>query len=158
MRPSTGVYLDVRHGNLSLVWRPCYGSSVAHVFVVATVSARRSADVRFLVDTGATHTIIPPSLAAKVGAPTLPQRFEVSLADGARRRLKACSVGISVAGRTGPTIALLLPKAEPLLGVETLEALGLKVNPSKRRLEPSRARTALLVGVRPRSRPRPSTP
>jgi clan AA aspartic protease len=119
------------------------------VWVTAKLSARRSATASFLVDTGATHTIIPPALARKVGAPTLPQRFEVSLADGTKRRLKACSVGVSVAGRTGPTIALLLPRAEPLLGVETLEALGVRVNPSTQRLEPSRAQTALLVGVRP---------
>ena len=127
---------------------------MGHVFVTATVTARRSAAVRFLVDTGATHTIIPPSLARKVGAPTLPQKFDVSLADGTRRQLKACSVGVSVEGRTGPTIALLLPKFEPLLGVETLEALGLKVNPDKHRLEPSRAQTALLVSVRPTPRSR----
>ncbi len=101
------------------------------------------------MDTGATHTIISPALARKVGAPTLPQSFAVSLADGTKRRLKACPIGVSVARRTAPTIALLLPGSEPLLGVETLEALGLKVNPEKRRLEPSRAQTALLVGVRP---------
>jgi predicted aspartyl protease len=56
-------------------------------------------------------------------------------------------MSVSVGGRTGPTIALLLPGSDPLLGVETLEALGLKVNPERRRLEPSRAQTALLVGV-----------
>ncbi len=79
----------------------------------------------------------------------MPQRFEVSLADGRRRRLKACSMSVSVGGRTGPTIALLLPGSDPLLGVETLE----EVNPERRRLEPSRAQTALLVGVRrPRGR------
>ncbi len=77
----------------------------------------------------------------------MPQRFEVTLADGQRRRLKACSIGVSVEGRTGPTTVLLLPGSEPLLGVETLEGLGLKVNPERRRLEPSRAQTALLVGV-----------
>ncbi|HYY06737.1 MAG TPA: hypothetical protein VE997_09160 [Candidatus Limnocylindria bacterium] len=60
----------------------------------------------------------------------------------------ACSIGVTVGGRTGPTIALLLPGSDPLLGVETLEALGLKVNPERRRLEPSRTQTALLVGVR----------
>ena len=126
---------------------------VGHIVVRARLSARRSATVDFLVDTGATHSIVPPALARKVGAPTLPQRFEVSLADGRRRRLKACSMSVSVAGRTGPTIALLLPGSDPLLGSETLEALGLKVNPERRRLEPSRAQTALLVGVRrPRGR------
>ena len=85
-----------------------------------------------------------------MGAPALPQKFVVSLADGTRRRLRVCSVGVTVAGRTGPTTALLMPGAEPLLGVETLEVLGLKVNPDKGRLEPTRAHAALLVGARPR--------
>lgn len=143
-RPKPGSYFAPSND-------PCYEDVVGHVSVTATVTARWSTRARFLVDSGATHTIVPPSLAQQVGAPTLPRRFVVSLADG-RRRLKACSVGVRVAGRTGPTIALILPGAEPLLGVETLEALGLKVNPDKRRLEPSRAQTALLVGVLPRPR------
>lgn len=42
------------------------------------MAARRAASIEFLVDTGATHTIIPPSLADKLGAPVLPQTFEVS--------------------------------------------------------------------------------
>jgi clan AA aspartic protease len=120
------------------------------VVVRARIAARRTTTTEFLVDTGATHTVIPPALARKVGAPTLPQRFEVSLADGRRRRLRACSLGVTVAGRTGPTIALLLPGSEALLGIETLEALGLKVNPERQRLEPSRAQAALLVGLRRR--------
>jgi hypothetical protein len=62
-------------------------------------------------------------------------------------RFPGGQISVSVAGRTGPPIALLLPGSDPLLGVETLEALGLKVNPEKRRLEPSRTQTALLVGA-----------
>src|SRR2546426_7153398 len=116
------------------------------------VAARRSATARFRVETGATYPITPPALAREVGASTLPQKFEVSLADGTRRRLRACSIGVTVAGRSGPTTAMLLPGWEPLLGVETLEALGLKVNPEKGCLEPTRAQTALLVSVRPRPR------
>ena len=122
---------------------------MAHVVVKATVAAQRRVTTDFLVDTGATYTIVPPTLVRRVGARTLPQTFEVSLADGRRRRVRACSLGVSVAGRTGPTIALVLPGAAPLLGVETLEVLGLKVNPERERLEPSRPRGALLVGVRP---------
>ena len=125
-------------------------SVMAQVVVKARVTARRSATAEFLVDTGATYSIIPPALARRVGAPTLPRKFVVSLADGTRRRLGACSVGVTVAGRSGPTTALLLAGAEPLLGVETLEVLGLKVNPDKGRLEPTRAHAALLVGARPR--------
>jgi len=122
---------------------------MGHVYVKAQIEARRRVTVEFLVDTGATHTIISPALAKDIGASPLPRRFTVALADGRRRRLQACSLGVTVAGRSGPTVALLLPGSEPLLGVEALEALGLKVNPQRRCLEPTRAATALLVGVRP---------
>jgi predicted aspartyl protease len=123
---------------------------VGHVYVDAEVFARRRTKVRFLVDTGATYTILPTTVARTAGATPLPTRFGVSLADGSRRNLRACTMGIEIAGRTAPMTAFLLPRGEPLLGVETLEALGLRVNPVSRRLEPTRARTALLVGVRPR--------
>lgn len=121
---------------------------MGHVYVDATVFARRRVKARFLVDTGATYTIVPPSMARQAGATSLPVTFRVALADGSTRRLKACTMGIEVCGRTGPMTALLLPRGEPLLGVETLEALGLRINPSTRALEPSRAHAALLVSVR----------
>jgi aspartyl protease family protein len=124
---------------------------MGHVHVEAQVSARRRKKVRFLVDTGATYTIIPEELVEDLGIEPLPQRFRVSLVDGRIKRLKACALGIEVAGRSGPTTALILRGSEPLLGVETLEALGLKVNTEKGRLEPTRAKGALLVGLRLRS-------
>ena len=77
----------------------------------------------------------------------LPKRFGVRLADGTMRRPRVCTVGIRVAGREGPTTALVLPGSDPLLGVETLEALGLTVNPRRRRLQPTRPHTALLYGL-----------
>jgi len=122
------------------------------VYVDARVSGRKSAIVRFLVDTGATYTILPPALVRRLGALTLPKSYPVTLADGRRRKLKACAVGIQIGRRTGPTIALVLAGADPVLGVETLEELGLKVNPTKARLEPARAHGALLVGARLRSK------
>ena len=105
--------------------------------------------MRFLVDTGATYTIVPPSVTREVGAITLQRKFRVSLADGSVRNLKACTMGIELAGRTAPMTALVLTRGEPLLGVETLEALGLRVNPTARKLEPTRAQAALLMGARP---------
>jgi len=120
---------------------------MGHVRVQAIVSARRSESATFLVDTGYTFTVIPPDLADRIGAMPLPKRFAVRLADGTMRRPRVCTIGIRVAGREGPTTALLLPGSDPLLGVETLEALGLTVNPRRRRLEPTRPHTALLYGV-----------
>jgi len=131
---------------------------VGHVYVDARVFARRSAEARFLVDTGATYAIVPPSLARRVGAASSATRFRVSLADGSTRSLRACTMGIEVCGRTGPMTTLLLPGGEPLLGVETLEVLGLRVNPSTHRLEPTRAQAALLVGAKPVLRRRARRP
>jgi len=47
---------------------------MGQVYVDASIFARRRATARFLVDTGATHTIVPPSLARRIGATTLPAR------------------------------------------------------------------------------------
>lgn len=127
---------------------------MGHVYVDAEVFARRRVRVRFPAHTGATYTILPAAIARAAGATPLPARFAVSRADGQRRSLRACTMGISIGRRTAPMTALLLPRGEPLLGVGTLEALGLRVNPAMRRLEPTRARTALLVGLRPAQRGR----
>jgi clan AA aspartic protease len=125
------------------------------IYVEARVFARRSAAVRFLVDTGATYSIVPPALARKVGATPSPALFHVTLADGSKRSLRACTMGIELLRREIPMTALLLSGAEPLLGVEAIEALGFRVNPSKRTLEPTRAQATLLVSVRlPVVRPR----
>src|SRR5207253_858884 len=69
---------------------------VGHVYADARVFARRSARVRFLVDTGATYTIVPPSLVREVGAAPSPTTFRVSLADGSTRNLRACTMGIEL--------------------------------------------------------------
>ena len=122
---------------------------MGHVFVQGRVFARRSTHVRFLVDSGATYTLLPSAVARRVEAPILAREFPVSLADGSIRRLKACTVGIELLERTAPMTALLLPKGDALLGIEALEALGLRINPNSGKLEPTRAQTVLLVGARP---------
>jgi clan AA aspartic protease len=147
MSASSQAELDT--GVVRGIDRRVVGRGVGHVYVEARVFARRSAVVRFLVDTGATYSIVPPALARKVGAIPAPATFHVTLADGSKRSLKACTLGIELFRREIPMTALLLSGAEPLLGVEALEALGFRVNPSKRTLEPTRAQAALLVSVRP---------
>jgi len=122
---------------------------MGHVYADARVFARRSVTTRFLVATGATYTIVPPQLAREVGATVLPRRFRVALADGTERSLQACTMGVELCGRTAPMTALLSKAGEPLLGIETLEALGLRVNPERRTLEPTRGQAVLLVGIRP---------
>lgn len=89
-----------------------------------------------LVDTGATLSVIPRELADRLGVPRLGPRT-VQLAGGKELAVEAGVVHVKINGREAPTTVLILGN-EPLLGVETLETLGLKVNPHTRQLEPAR--------------------
>jgi len=72
----------------------------------------------------------------------------VGLADGRRVRLKADVAIIQIDGREAPATVLVGDVDEPILGVETLEALGLVVDPRKKRLSPSRPYAVRLGGYR----------
>lgn len=62
----------------------------------------------------------------------------VPRADGSSRLMRFSTVLIQLAGREAGVTVLLAPEgAEALLGVEALEALGLSVDPTSHRLEPT---------------------
>jgi predicted aspartyl protease len=72
----------------------------------------------------------------------------VRLADGRRLRLGADLAIVKIDGREAPTTVLVGKVDEPILGVEALEALGLSVDPAKKRLSPSRPYAIRLGGYR----------
>ncbi|MBC7104648.1 MAG: clan AA aspartic protease [Firmicutes bacterium] len=119
---------------------------MGHVFAEVWLKGRKGAEkVTMLVDTGATLSALPRELADRIGVPTLgPVRAR--LADGRELDVEAGVVHVTINGREAPTTVLILGE-EPLLGVETLETLGLKVNPHTGELEPARAFT-LRLGAR----------
>src|SRR5437879_5448582 len=140
MRSADGTFQrSMRGGRLVATPSRMVRGGVGHVYADARVFARRSARVRFLVDTGATYTIVPPALVREVGAAPSPTTFRVSLADGSTRNLHACTMGIELCKRTGPMTALLLSGGARLLGVEALEALGRRVAAPTRRHDRARA-------------------
>jgi len=113
---------------------------VGHIHVdVVLRGARAARAIRMLVDTGATYTIIPPGLADEIGLVRLPFRTEVVLADGRRELVEAGVAELSAEGRRAPVTVLVMDVEEPLMGSESLEALGLKPNPETGRLEPIRS-------------------
>jgi clan AA aspartic protease len=123
---------------------------MGHVFVDAEVSWTQQEQVRFLVDTGATHSVLPEDLAARLGAVRSPRTIAVTLADGSTRPTHFSTVLVRIGDREAAATALLVPAgAEPLLGVELLEAMGLAVDPVTKSLQPTRAHGVLAVGVRP---------
>ena len=105
---------------------------------VLTGPTGRQATVRFLVDSGATYTLVPHDVwKAHDLTPKRPVTF--SLADGTAisRAVSECLISLPQGDGHTPVI-LGEPGDEALLGMVTLEILGLVLHPFKRTLEPMR--------------------
>ncbi len=94
--------------------------------------------VRFLVDSGASYTLLPENVwkALKLK----PKRsMNFTLADGTQieRAISECRITLPQGDGHTPVI-LGIAGDEPLLGVITLENLGLMLNPFNRTLQPMR--------------------
>ena len=109
---------------------------------LATVRPSRSSrvhqQVEFLVDSGAVYSLVPAPVLRKLGL--RPYRTETfTLADGTKVRRKVGDAYFEIEGNRGPAPVIFGEKDdEPLLGVTTLESLGLVLDPFKRRLRPMR--------------------
>jgi len=105
------------------------------------------ATVRFLVDSGATYTLVPHEVWQSLGLKPK-RRVTFSLADGTplERAVSECHLALPEGDGHTPVI-LGEPGDEALLGVVTLEILGLVLHPFRRTLEPMRM---LLARVRKR--------
>ena len=68
--------------------------------------------------------------------------------DGSRLQLKTATAIIQIDGREAPATVLIGRMEEPILGVEALEGLGLKIDPKKERLILSRHYAVRLGGYR----------
>ena len=115
------------------------GSPMGITYISGTVTGpkgRRTLD--FLVDSGATYTLLPVDVWPAVGL--LPKRTATFfLADGSKmdRQVSECHIALDVGEGHSPVI-LGEPGDEALLGVVTLEMLGLVFNPFTRTLQPMR--------------------
>jgi aspartyl protease family protein len=97
-----------------------------------------SREVEFLVDSGATLSVLPWTVWRALGLrPKRVMRF--ALADGRtiRRRTSECRFCYEGLDATSPVV-LGQRKDAALLGTLTLESLGLVLNPFERRLRPMR--------------------
>jgi clan AA aspartic protease len=94
--------------------------------------------VQFLVDSGAVYSVLPDDVWRELGL--RPKReMELSLADGTPIRRQVSECHIAIVGEESHTPVLLgEPGDVALLGVVTLENLGLVFDPLKRELKPMR--------------------
>ena len=89
----------------------------------------------FLVDTGATDSLVPRPHLESIGLEPKGQR-SYELADGSEIKLDITTGDIEFMGEiVGGTIIFGEAGAEPLLGVTALESVGIEVDPLNQRLK-----------------------
>lgn len=97
----------------------------------------RSEMVEFLVDSGARYTLLPSEVWKRLKLkPARTESFRLEDGTVVERRLSECVV--EFAGKKGHTPVILGEPGDdqPLLGVVTLEELGLVLHPFNRQLLP----------------------
>ena len=92
------------------------------------------AELEAIMDTGATFSKIPESVAAGLG---LEAKYEtdVELADGRVIRRKLALLEIEIEELRRPVLVAIGEEGRPLIGYTALEFLGFKANPITRKLE-----------------------
>ena len=116
----------------------CHRMGVTYIEGLLTGPTGKQATVRFLVDSGATYTLVPAKESRLLELQ--PKRtVAFSLADGTtiERRVSECHLALPQGEGHTPVI-VGEPGDEALLGVITLEELGLVLNPFTRELQPMR--------------------
>ncbi len=118
--------------SLVKVWlvRPLHlGLVVGHVFVRARFKGKGVVEFeKILVDTGVSFTVMPLDVAEKCFIET-PFIVDLKLGGGRVVKAKVFVAEGEIEGRRGPLRILAFENAIPLIGVDTLETLRLRVNP-----------------------------
>ena len=91
------------------------------------------ANVEALVDTGATHSMIPGSLLREMGIEPAETRTS-RIADGSRMEMQTAWARFSAEGRNAVARVSFGPEGTYLVGATTLEDMGLAVDPVDQRL------------------------
>ena len=111
------------------------GGVTANVIVSNPVNRNRRWEGQFLVDTGATDSLVPRQHLEAIGIRPEGQRTYV-LADGTEIRMDIAVARIELLGEiVGSTVLFGDENTEPLLGVTALESLGIEIDPLNQQLK-----------------------
>jgi predicted aspartyl protease len=110
---------------------------MGHLYTDITVKGSKGARElkNVLIDTGATYTVLPEDILEQVGAGRIPTELEVELGNREKVKAKAYGVAIKIEDVEAPAISITFPDAQTVVGVETLESIGLKLDPTTGKLE-----------------------
>lgn len=113
---------------------------MGHIVSNVTIKGEKGEQAlsQILIDTGATYTVLSPEVTRQVGATRAPLTMNVELGDGRKVKAAVYYAIASIDGREGPAIVLAFEGAKEVIGVQTLEALGLKLDPATGKLEATR--------------------
>ena len=109
-------------------------------FIEATIAnparPRKTARLKFLVDSGAAYSVVPASVLRRVGIKARTSRSFI-LADGSTVTRRMGQVLFRFDGQEGASPVIFGEKDDStLLSMVSLEALGLILDPLKRQLRP----------------------
>jgi len=108
-------------------------------------SRRKSATVRLLVDSGAVFSVIPGKLLRGLGIkPDGVRRFELANGETVERKIGSAWFEFQTHRGAGPVV-FGEPGDADLLGVVTLECLGLALDPLRHEIKPLRLLMVRLV-------------
>ena len=112
------------------------GLTFIKVRITNPANPRKSAELQFLVDSGAAYSVVPGDVLKRIGIkPRTSRKF--ILADGTEVERKMSDALFRLNGNEGASPVIFGEKDDStLLGVVSLEALGLILDPLKRELRP----------------------
>jgi len=126
--PAKGYTALLRRGTLM-------GATQVTVTIRNPAQPSRSWESLFLVDTGATDSVVPRSCIEAIGLKPEGQRI-YELADGREVKLDFARAFIEFMGDlTAGRVVIADGDVEPLLGVTALESAGIEVDPVNQRLK-----------------------
>ena len=112
------------------------GHTDLRVRVASVSDPGRAEELTMLLDSGAIYSVVPSTVLGRLGiAPDRVERF--TLADGRSIRRRVGIAAFEIARRRAASTVIFGRRGDAaLLGVVTLEELGLMVDPLRRELKP----------------------
>jgi clan AA aspartic protease len=112
------------------------GMTYVEVKITNPANPRQSAVIKFLMDSGAAYSVVPAEVLRRIGIRPRTRRTFI-LADGSKVERKMGHALFHLNGIEGASLVIFGEKEDStFLGMVSLEALGLILDPLKRELRP----------------------
>lgn len=108
---------------------------MGYLYCDIVIEGERKKVIRALVDTGASYIMLNPKTISDLELTPTGYDVELTLADKRKVKTRLFVAEVEVEGRRGPVLVAELDVPTPLLGIFTLETLGLRPNPLTGNLE-----------------------